>query len=193
MSVTSETVIALPARLQDMTDDPEGSPADPGIPEHDNTTQNPPEKMGPAFWGALALVGMLVLLIVFINIPGIRASAGVLLTQHTWTLESYGDKGNVLVPSINGTPVTARFDTEGRVYGSAGCNLYSANYTTGNLAITISSPVMTEKYCENTLVMQQESAYLTDLSKVTELRVSTSELNLYDKTGKPVLVYRTNS
>lgn len=186
-------VIALPARVQVMTDDPEGSPADPGIPEHDNTPPTPPEKMGSAFWGALALIGILVFLIVFINIPGIRASAEVLLTQHTWTLESYTDAGNVIVPTINGTPVTARFDTEGRVYGSAGCNLYSANYTTGNLAITISQPIMTEKYCENPLVMHQESAYLTDLSKVTELRVSASELNLYDKTGKPVLVYSTDS
>jgi len=77
------------------------------------------------------------------------------------------------------------------VRGSAGCNQYSANYTTGDLAISISQPVMTEMYCENPLVMQQETVYLNDLPKAVEIRVSESNLNLYDKTGKPVLVFVT--
>jgi heat shock protein HslJ len=50
---------------------------------------------------------------------------------------------------------------------------------------------MTEMYCENQVVMQQETAYLNDLSKAVEIRVSESNLNLYDKTGKPVLMFVT--
>jgi hypothetical protein len=37
--------------------------------------------------------------------------------------------------------------------------------------------------------MQQESAYLNDLSKAVEIRVTEANLNLYDQTGKPVLMF----
>jgi len=174
-----------------MTDDPEGALLDPVTTEQDYAPATQPQKMGPAFYGALALIGVLVFLIVFVNVPGIRASAGMLLIQNTWTLQSYTYKTGVLVSAITGTPITAKFKIDGTVSGSAGCNRYSANYTTRDLAITISPPVMTEMYCENPIVMQQESAYLNDLSKAVEIRVSESNLNLYDKTGKPVLVFVT--
>jgi len=171
-----------------MNDDPVGAPLDPETTE-DKPAVTQPQKMGLAFYGALALIGVLVFLIVFVNVPGIRASAGMLLTQNTWTLQSYVDTSGTLVPAITGTPITARFGINGKVRGSAGCNQYSANYTTGDLAISISQPVMTEMYCENPLVMQQESAYLNNLLKSGEIRVSESNLNLYDKTGIPVLMF----
>jgi heat shock protein HslJ len=73
--------------------------------------------------------------------------------------------------------------------GSAGCNQYAASYTTKDFAIAISPAATTMMYCENTNVMQQESAYIKDLAKAVELRVSESNLNLYDTTGKPLLVF----
>jgi heat shock protein HslJ len=186
---TSETVIAFPVRVKVMTDDPEGAFLDPETTEQDSATATQPQKMCLAFYGAPALVGVLVLLIVFINVQGIRASAEMLLTQNNWTLQSYVDTSGVLVPTITRTTITAKFGTDCKESGSAGCNQYSAHYTTRDLAITISPPVMTETYCENSIVMQQDSAYLNDLLKAVELRVSKSNLNLYDKTGKPVLVF----
>jgi len=174
-----------------MSDDPEGTLPDPGTAEQDKTGITQPQKMGPAFYGALALVGVLVLLIVFFNVHGIRVSTGMLLIQNTWTLQSYVDTSGGLVPAIRGTPITAKFFPDGTIRGSAGCNQYSASYTIKDLAISISSPSMTEMYCENPIVMQQESAYLNDLSKAVEIRVNASNLNLYDKTGKPVLMFIT--
>jgi heat shock protein HslJ len=172
-----------------MSDDPEGTLLDPETAEQDKTGITQPQTMGPAFYGALALVGVLVLLIVFFNVPGIRASTGMLLIQNTWTLQSYVDTSGGLVPAIRGTPITAKFYPDGTMSGSAGCNQYSASYTTKDLAVSISPPSMTEMYCENPIVMQQESAYLNDLSKAKELRVNELNLNLYDKTGKPVLMF----
>jgi heat shock protein HslJ len=176
-----------------MTDDPDGALPDSLDPEHDKNTVTQPQKMGLAFYGALGLVGVLVFLIVFMNVQGTRASAGTLLTQHPWTLESYADSTGILAPAIAGTPITAMFGTDGKVNGSSGCNQYIANYSTQNLAISISRPVITGKYCENPLVMQQEQAYLGDLSKAVEIRVNESNLHLYDETGKPVLVFGTIS
>jgi heat shock protein HslJ len=169
--------------------DHKGALLEPEIPEKDKTGVTESQTRGPAFYGALALVGFLVLLIVWYNVPGIRASSGMLLTQNTWTLQSYVDSGGVLVPAIPGIPVTARFRTDGTVSGSGGCNTYNASYTTKDLAISISKPVMTDISCENSHVMQQESEYINDLVNAHELRVNELNLNLYDKTGKPVLMF----
>jgi heat shock protein HslJ len=169
--------------------DPEGALPEPEIPEKDKTAVTESQTKGPAFYGALALIGFLVLLIVLYNVPGIRASSGMLLTQNTWTLQSYVGSGGVLVPAIPGIPVTARFKTDGTVSGSGGCNTYNASYTTKDLAISISQLVNTDISCEKSHVMQQESAYLYDLEKAKELRVNDLNLNLYDKNGKPVLMF----
>ena len=68
-----------------MADDPEKVPVEPEIPEPENPEQEDldqdyapvtqSQKMGLAFFGALALIGILVILIVFVNVPGFRASA----------------------------------------------------------------------------------------------------------------------
>jgi heat shock protein HslJ len=182
-----------------MADDPgkaalEPESPEPGDPEQEDldpayapATQS--QKMGLTFYGALALIGILVFLIVYVNVPGTRASAGVLLVKNTWTLQSYEEADGILIPAITGSPITARFNKEGSVRGSAGCNEYIANYTTRNLGITISPPVTTGNTCENQSIMQQESAYTMDLSKAVEYRVNESNLNLYDNTGSVVLVY----
>jgi heat shock protein HslJ len=172
-----------------MTDKPVEVAWDPEKSQPDNASTNPPQKMDPAFYAALVLVGVLVLLIVVMNVPGIRASAGITLTRSTWTLQSYADATGELVPVISGKQVTARFGSGGTLSGSAGCNQYAATYTTRDFAITISPAATTLMYCENSSVLQQESAYINDLPKAVELRISESNLNLYDNTGKPLLVF----
>jgi heat shock protein HslJ len=149
----------------------------------------PPEPLGLKFYLAFALVGLLVLLILFINIPGIRASAGISMTRANWTLQSYVDSTGALVTVQPGAKITALFGSDGKVTGSAGCNHYSASYTVRNYAISISPPVSTKVLCGSQYIMQQESDYLNDLSGVAELRISESGLRLFDSSGKPVLVF----
>lgn len=175
-----------------MTDDAIEDSLDPDMPQPDDTAAKLPQKMEPAFYAALALVGVLVLLIVFMNIPGTRASAGITLTRSDWTLQSYAEESEGLVPALSGTPVTASFDKSGRMNGSSGCNQYTASYTTRDFAITISSVVATEMYCDDPALMHQESVYLANLAKAVELRVNTSNLNLYDSSGKPLLVFEVS-
>jgi heat shock protein HslJ len=172
-----------------MMDDAREVSLDPEKPRTDDSSIKPPQKMSLAFYAALALVGVLVILIVVMNVPGIRASTGMTLTRSTWTLQSYADANGGLVPAIDGPAVTARFSSDGTMSGSAGCNQYAASYTTRDFAITISPPASTMMYCENPGVMQQESSYLANLPKSVELRVSESNLNLYDTTGKPLLLF----
>lgn len=157
--------------------------------EAKSTIPLPPQPLGLRFYLALALVGLLVLLILFINIPGIRASAGISMTRANWTLQSYADSTGALVTVQPGAKITAVFGSDGKVTGSAGCNQYSAVYTVRDYAITILPPVSTKILCSSQFVMQQESDYLNDLSGVAELRISESGLRLFDSSGKPVLVF----
>ena len=172
-----------------MTDDSDGpSPgAQPPLPKEDEI--KPRESMGPAFYAALALVGVLVILIVGVNVPGIRASAEITITQSDWILQSYaGDTGD-LIPVLSQTKVTAKFGADGSLKGSSGCNQYTARYTLEDYAITISPLATTMMYCGYEGIMEQESGYTKNLGNVTELRISQSDLNLYDKQGKTLLVF----
>lgn len=155
----------------------------------DNTPPAPPGKMGFAFYAALALIGLLVLMVVFLNFPATRANAGMVMTQTNWTLQSSTDVTATPVTVISGSRVTARFDKDGRVTGSAGCNWYNATYQTLDYSINISGISSTKMVCQGPGVMEQESAFLADLSGASSFRVSESFLKLYNAAGKAVLVF----
>jgi heat shock protein HslJ len=155
----------------------------------DKAPSGPPEKMGLAFYASLALIGCLVLMVVFLNYPAARANAGVMLTQTNWTLQSCMDTTGILVPAHSGTDVTAKFESNGRMSGSAGCNRYTAVYTTRDYGISITGIGSTKMLCHVPGIMDQESAILSDLSMATSFRVSESTLKFYDANGKTILVF----
>jgi heat shock protein HslJ len=157
--------------------------------EETSDERKPEEKPGLAFFGALALVLFLVFLILFANVQGTRASAGIAMTRHEWIVQSYADPSGKLVPVIPETNVTARFGTDGRVSGMAGCNSYAAPYTVNDYGIMIGSLIKTEMYCSAHGIMQQESDYLSDLPNASVMRISDNQLNFYDTKGKPILVF----
>jgi heat shock protein HslJ len=164
-----------------MADDPDREP--------ENAPEGPPEKMGLAFYAALALVGILVIMVVFLNYPATKASAGTLMTQTNWTLQSYTDKTGILIPALSGGGVSARFARDGSMTGSAGCNQYAASYSTRDYTINITNTVSTLRFCTEPGIMDQESAFLEDLIKADSFRVDESFLKMYDDDGKPLMVF----
>jgi heat shock protein HslJ len=184
-----KTIIGFSRRIKIMNDDLQIDPPDTGDAVIDQTPDLKPEPLGWKFFIALALVGILVLEIIFVNIPGIHASAGISLTSANWTLQSYGNLTGDLVPVIPGTAVTAIFDRNGTVTGSGGCNRYRAPYSIRDFAISISPPSSTKLLCNDSGVMEQEFYYFTNLPKVVQFRINKTELVLYDKSGNPVLVF----
>ena len=168
----------------------EEEPVSDEIAGEDYEEKKPEEKMTLGFYLTLALVGFLVILILVVNIPGIKASAGTTMTQANWTLQSYSDTTGILVPVISGSVVTARFGTDGRISGSAGCNPYSAMYTVKNYEIAVSNVVSTTMSCPDPGVPAQETAYLDDLPKSVSLGVSDTVLKFYDISGKTLIVYQ---
>jgi heat shock protein HslJ len=186
---SSKLLMAL-CRIKLMNDDLQKTLPDTKHAEGDDRTSDiKPQPLSLSFIIALALVGLLVLLILFVNLPGIKASAGISMTRSDWTLQSYADVTGTLVTVKPGTPVTAIFADDATVSGSAGCNLYRANYTVRDFAISVSTPVSTKIVCNDPNIMQQDSVYLEDLVRSEELRISETNLIFYDESGKPVLVF----
>ncbi len=172
-----------------MTDEPGTDLDDTAADDQESTPESPPERMGLGFYAALGLVLILVLMILVFNYPAARANAGMEMTKANWTLHSLVDTTGILIPVNSGTVVTAVFDREGRLGGNAGCNRYSAAYQTRDYNINITGVSQTKMFCQDPGVMEQESAFLADLSKVSSFRVSGSSLKFYDDAGKTVLAF----
>jgi len=162
-------------------DSPPGSP--------DNLADRPPEKMGLGFYASLALIGCLVLMVLVLNYPAARANAGIMMARTNWTLQTYTDAAGSHIPAQSGTEVTAMFGSDGRMTGTSGRNRYFATYTTRDYQISITGIGSTKMFCHGPGIMEQESAFLEDLSETSSFRVSESSLKFYDANGKTVLFF----
>jgi heat shock protein HslJ len=112
-----------------------------------------------------------------------------------WDLISYNNGKNFerevggFESVISGTTTTADFSADWKLSGSAGCNQYSAGYTTtASNGITISQPTTTLMACANN-VMQQETQYLALMQKAAKFEISGDQLTLFDSSGTKLLIY----
>jgi heat shock protein HslJ len=113
------------------------------------------------------------------------------LTGTAWTLESFSSPGGETVSSvIAGTTITAVFDPDGNVTGSAGCNSYGAGYQVDGTNLTIEAPISTKMNCNAPEgVMEQENRYLNLLTSVAGYHIDGGRLDLLDEGGKTLLSY----
>lgn len=107
----------------------------------------------------------------------------------TWYLASLQD-ANGSVPVVPGTTISAFFDGQGTISGTAGCNDYRASYSNGeNTTLIIGAPTSTKKACASPEgVMVQEARYLAALQAVRSYSVD-GVLRLVDSRGEIVLTY----
>jgi heat shock protein HslJ len=97
---------------------------------------------------------------------------------------------NAVSSPIAGTEITASFAESGALTGSAGCNTYTATYTTDRGAIEIAQPAATEMACsEPAGVMEPEAAYLAALPNAVRYRISGRSLELLTAEGTLVVTY----
>jgi heat shock protein HslJ len=95
--------------------------------------------------------------------------------------------GTALASPLSGTEITATFTEDGMLTGSAGCNRYSASYTTDAGAIEITPLAGTKKACADPDgVMEQEAAYLASLPTAVSYRVDGGSLSLLSADGTTV-------
>jgi heat shock protein HslJ len=107
----------------------------------------------------------------------------------TWQATAV-QRGDALVSPIVGTELTATFAADGNLSGSAGCNRFTASYTTDKGSIEIGMPAATRKACAQPEgVMEQESAYLALLPTAVGYRVDGRSLELSGADGTLLVAF----
>lgn len=142
----------------------------------------------------LAGASLLVIIVACIVTAGCTAGtsapgAVVGLTGVSWSLDSYLAENGTLVPALPGVGVSARFDGDGKVVGSAGCNQYGADYNLNGTVLSVSPPISTKMYCGQSGVMEQEARFLELLGSAAGCRVENDRLAITDASGATVLTF----
>lgn len=114
------------------------------------------------------------------------------LTGVTWVATMVNNGREAVTGILEDTQITAVFDAEGKVGGSAGCNRYFAGYTVDGSSIAIEPPASTRKMCPEA-IMQQEFGYLTMLPTAATFSIQGDELELRTADGALVASYRASA
>jgi len=113
-----------------------------------------------------------------------------LLTGTNWVLDSYNNGNEAVVSVISGTEITAVFDEDGRVAGSAGCNNYFASYELDGEKLSVGMPGSTRMIAaEPKGIMEQESTFLSVLESVAGYEIDGNSLTLQNSSGETVLTF----
>jgi len=109
-----------------------------------------------------------------------------------WTLNSFYTE-NAVSSVIGGTTITAVFDNEGRVTGSAGCNHYFGSYILEGDSLSISTVGSTKMNCPGRGIMEQEATYLESFSKAGGFTINGKCMTLVDANGTTLLLFIAES
>ena len=107
-----------------------------------------------------------------------------------WNLDGFNYGQGAFVNVIEGTQLTALFDSDGILKGSGGCNNYNTTYTADFSNISIGPIMSTQMACpEPEGVMDQESKYLTALEQAATYRNYSIALVMFDVEGQVLASY----
>lgn len=113
------------------------------------------------------------------------------LTGNLWQVLSYNNGKEAVVSVIIGTELSAVFDEEGQLSGSAGCNNYSAAYEVDGELINIGPAITTRMACSDPEgIMEQEMEYLAALEMASSYQFEDDRLILLDSEGRRVINYQ---
>jgi heat shock protein HslJ len=106
-----------------------------------------------------------------------------------WQLTGYNDGKGGFVSVLAGSEITAVFEADGKMGGSAGCNNYATSYEVAGDRISFGPVAATMMMCPDPAVMDQESAYLAALESAVTYRIEGKQLALLDAEREVVLTY----
>ena len=109
--------------------------------------------------------------------------------QGSWRATSLLQGDAVATPAA-GTKITAAFEADGSLHGSAGCNRYQARFSTAGGEISIDEVGATKKHCTAPAgVMEQEAAYLSALAGAKAYRLEAHGLVLLSAAGTILVTF----
>ena len=107
-----------------------------------------------------------------------------------WQLTSYDNGTGGVSSLLRDTEITAIFDDEGTMSGSAGCNNYSTAYEVSGDRLTVGPVASTMMMCPGPDgIMDQESAYLAALQSAATYQIEGNQLTILNAQGGRVLSY----
>ncbi len=111
------------------------------------------------------------------------------LTGPTWTLDAYIDADGNMVNVLPETEITAVFGEDGSLGGSSGCNNYNTSYEADGSNIKVNEMIAATMMMCPEPVMQQETAYLANLTAAATFEIAGDTLTLNDANGNPMAVF----
>lgn len=138
----------------------------------------------------MVILGIAVCVVIMgLFLMNLSAKPPVVTHESYWILESYRDSTGILLPVIDGTEITAQFGNDGNLSGTSGCNTYSAAYLIYGKQIAVTPPVSTHQSCSAPGIMQQESAFLTDLPRAAYLQTGGNGMKVLNNESKILLTF----
>lgn len=136
--------------------------------------------------------------LVLYNDDGVELARFVAVDQglagSSWNVIAYNNGKEAVVSVINGTEITAEFDQDGQLTGSAGCNSYFASYETDDDAIRIGPVGSTRMACsEPEGIMEQEQQYLAALELADTYKIDGMNMEMRAADGALVANFRRSA
>jgi heat shock protein HslJ len=138
---------------------------------------------------AVILIGILIVMVVFMNLWGQSATAATAITENPWSLESVGNADGSLTPAATGPGINVSFALDGTFTGYGGCSRYSGRYMIQATKTVTSRVTTASPACTDQSALLQEQQYFMALENAAALRVHERVLTLYDTGGKTLLVF----
>ncbi len=143
-------------------------------------------KQAEAFMRALAgarayrvAAGELQLLTADGTVLAMLAAQSQALAGTSWRVTGYNNGKQAVVSVLAGTSLTMAFSADGMVGGSAGCNRYTAAYTSEGQKLTFGPAAATRMMCARPeRVMEQEQQFLKALESVATAHFEGDRLDL---------------
>jgi heat shock protein HslJ len=111
------------------------------------------------------------------------------LTGTEWQVTAFNNGQQAIVSALDGTTLTASFDTEDNLSGNAGCNTYNAGFSRDDGEITIEQAATTLMACDPP-VMEQETQFLQALTQAKTYELGHETLYLRAADGALLVSFR---
>lgn len=144
------------------------------------------------------MYGWSLLVLLFLTAPGMVQAQGSgnpsaaqrVLAGPDWKLVSLGPAG-AETDVVAGTTVTIKFEEDGRVGGSTGCNSYGGTYEVRGEAISFGQLVSTKRACLDQNANEQEHRFVAALEMANRFKLSSNRLTIFSDRGRTVLNFVT--
>lgn len=106
------------------------------------------------------------------------------LAGSAWRVSAYNNGQRAVVSVLAGSVLAFDFAADGGLAGSAGCNHFTASYSTSGQSIRVGPVAATRKWCDQPQgLMEQEKRFLQALASADTWRISGDRLELRTANG----------